>query len=230
VHYVVTEYGTAYLFGKSIRERAVALIEIAHPDFRESLLEEAKRLAYVPAHQKIRSRKAYPEEEEHRASLKDGRKVLIRPSRATDVDAIQELFYSLSEQDVYTRFFTNLTSLTADKAQHLCNMSYEEEMAFVAVWEEWGREIVVGSGCYYVDPATNLADVAYMIHPEAQGQGLGTILQQRLIEYGRKHGLRGFKADVLCENESMLAVMAKSGCQLSKRVVSGSYEITMLFP
>lgn len=42
VHYVITEYGIAYLFGKSIRERAVALIEVAHPRWREELLSAAK--------------------------------------------------------------------------------------------------------------------------------------------------------------------------------------------
>ena len=47
VHYVVTEYGTAYLHGKSIRERAEALIGIAHPDFQESLLKFAKERHYI---------------------------------------------------------------------------------------------------------------------------------------------------------------------------------------
>jgi acyl-CoA hydrolase len=37
VHYVVTEYGVAYLFGKNLRQRAKALINIAHPDDREAL-------------------------------------------------------------------------------------------------------------------------------------------------------------------------------------------------
>jgi len=41
VHYVVTEYGVAYLHGKNLRERAEALIEIAHPNFREDLLKAA---------------------------------------------------------------------------------------------------------------------------------------------------------------------------------------------
>lgn len=41
VHYVVTEYGVANLFGKNLKQRAKALIDIAHPDFRESLKEEA---------------------------------------------------------------------------------------------------------------------------------------------------------------------------------------------
>jgi acyl-CoA hydrolase len=40
VHYIVTEYGVAYLFGKNLRQRAKALIDIAHPDDRE-LLEQA---------------------------------------------------------------------------------------------------------------------------------------------------------------------------------------------
>nr|CDS24461.1 4 Hydroxybutyrate coenzyme A transferase [Echinococcus granulosus] len=50
VHYVVTEYGIAYLFGKTLRQRAHALIQIAHPDFRESLEKSAfERLKTMPA-------------------------------------------------------------------------------------------------------------------------------------------------------------------------------------
>ena len=43
VHYVVTEYGVAYLHGKSIRQRAEAMISIAHPRFRDGLYESACR-------------------------------------------------------------------------------------------------------------------------------------------------------------------------------------------
>jgi len=49
VHYVVTEYGVAYLFGKTLRERAQALIAIAHPDFREELEAKARELNLIPA-------------------------------------------------------------------------------------------------------------------------------------------------------------------------------------
>ena len=41
VHYIVTEYGIAYLFGKNLRQRAKALIEISHPDDREMLHKAA---------------------------------------------------------------------------------------------------------------------------------------------------------------------------------------------
>ena len=102
MHYVVTEYGIAYLFGKSIRERAVALIEVAHPRRREELLEAAKRLGYVPREQYLASQAAYPVHEERTVTLKNGAEVLIRPARAADAGALQALFHRLSPDDVYT--------------------------------------------------------------------------------------------------------------------------------
>ena len=229
VHFVVTEYGVAYLFGKSIRERALALIEIAHPDYRERLLEAAKEMGLLSTTQKLKSRSAYPAEEERTTTLKDGSEILLRPTRATDEAAMKKLFYSLTAEDIYTRFFTNLKSLTAERAQHLCTVDFENEMAFAAVVGEREEEIIVGSGCFYTDPSTNLADVAYMIHPDWQGKGLGTVLQERLIAYARTLGLRGFTADVLTENEKMLAVFKKSGCQVEARASSGVIEVTMIF-
>jgi acyl-CoA hydrolase len=48
VHYVVTEFGVAYLHGKNLRQRAEALIQVAHPKFREELAGEARRLGLIP--------------------------------------------------------------------------------------------------------------------------------------------------------------------------------------
>jgi 4-hydroxybutyrate CoA-transferase len=48
VHYVVTEFGVADLFGKTIRERVLALVAIAHPRFREELLAKAREMRYIP--------------------------------------------------------------------------------------------------------------------------------------------------------------------------------------
>jgi 4-hydroxybutyrate CoA-transferase len=47
VHYVVTEYGVADLYGKTIRQRAMSLIKVAHPEFREDLKKQAKELNYI---------------------------------------------------------------------------------------------------------------------------------------------------------------------------------------
>ncbi|MDM8549963.1 GNAT family protein [Desulfobacterales bacterium HSG2] len=98
---------------------------------------------------------------------------------------------------------TCLKSLSVDKAEHLCNVDYENEMAFVATIGEHENEQIVGSSCYFLNPTVNLAEVAYMIPAEWQGVGLGTLLQKRMAEYARIKGIRGFVADVLAENTKM---------------------------
>ena len=229
VHYVVTEYGTAYLFGRSLAERAVALIEIAHPERREALLTAAVESGLLPRSQTLRSRRAYPVEELRDAELRDGRKVTVRPTRTGDAAALQDLFFRLRPEDVRTRFFRQLRSLTDEMAQHLCGVTYEQEMAFAAVVGEPESERVVGSSCYFVDPRTGLADVAYMVDPEWQGVGLGSLLQMRTIEYARAHGVRGFTADVLSDNSAMLAVLRRSGCRVMSRTIDGVVELQLLF-
>ena len=226
---MITEYGTAYLFGRSTRERAISLIEIAHPEDRATLLEQAVGLGLVPPGQELRSRAAYPVGEERDVRLRDGREVVLRPTRAGDLRAMQELFFRLSEQDVRTRFFHKLTSLTDKAAHHLSSVGYEEEMAFAAVVGPAEGERIVGASSYYVDPATGLADVAYMIDPDWKGAGLGSLLHARTVEYARGHGVRGFTADVLVENAAMLRVFRHGDHGLSVTTSAGVHEVRMPF-
>lgn len=229
VRWVITEYGTAYLFGRSLAERAVALIEIAHPDFRAGLLEAAVQRGLVRPGQQLRSRTAYPVGEERRAELRDGRSLRIRPTRTGDRGTLQELFYRLSEEDVYTRFFHKLQSLTDQAAEYLCSVSYEDEMAFAAVIGPLEHERVVGLSCYYLNPATGLAEAAYMVDPDWQGVGLGSVLHARMVEYASHHGVRGFTADVLVENPSMLRVFKRGDHELAVTTSGGVHEVTMIF-
>jgi RimJ/RimL family protein N-acetyltransferase len=228
VHYVITEYGIAYLYGKTIRERALSLIEIAHPKFREALLDQARRLGYVRSDQILKSTTAYPSDEEREVVLKNQSVVLIRPSKASDVEGLQDIFYHLRPEDVRTRFFTRLSSLPVSKAQHLCNVDYEKEMAFVALAGDRENEKIVGSACYCVDPDVNMAEVAYMIRPEWHGLGLGKALQTRMVEYARSKGIRGFTADILEENEKMLSLIRMAGNVTLKQVFE-EYRVTVLF-
>ena len=229
VHWVVTEYGTAYLHGRSIAERAVALIEIAHPDHRDALVASAVERGILPSAPKLRSRAAYPVGEERTATLRDGRSLLVRPTLARDAGLLQDLFFRMRDEDVRTRFFRRLRSLTDEMAQHLCSVGYETEMAFAAVVGEREAERVVGTACYFADPSTGFADVAFMVDPAWQGTGLGSHLQDRMVEYGRGHGLRGFTADVLAENAPMLNVFRRSGLRMESHIDSGSFEVTLHF-
>ena len=211
VHYVVTEYGMAYLFGKSISERAVSLIEIAAPQFRPWLLEEAKRLGYLPASMTVNTLKPYLIEEERTVTLKDGGTVRLRPSRASDMDTFLELFHSLPEEDVYTRFFRFIRTLSYRQTEQLCNVNFDTNVAFMAVVGERENEKVVGSACYFLDPSSNVAEVQFTISPEWQGKGLGKALQNRLKEHAMAKGVRGFSASILTSNRKMIALARQAG-------------------
>jgi RimJ/RimL family protein N-acetyltransferase len=230
VHYVITEYGVAYLFGKSIRERAVALIEVAHPRWREDLLKAAKQLGYVQPEQYLASQAAYPVHEERRVELKDGAKVLIRPARATDAGALQALFHRLSPDDIYTRFFRRVRSLSYAELQTLCNVNHETEVAFLGVTGPRENEEIVGSGCYFLSPTTNLGEVGIMVAPEWQGAGLGTALLARLQEYAISRGVRGFVAEILPRNAAMLRLAAIASGTVTTSRDEDAVHVTILFP
>jgi acyl-CoA hydrolase/RimJ/RimL family protein N-acetyltransferase len=229
VHWVITEYGTAYLFGRSLAERAVALIDIAHPDDRKELLDAAIERGLVGPEQQLRSRTAYPVAQVRDVRLRDGRQVCLRPTRTSDTRAMQDLFYRLSEEDRETRFLHKLSSLTDTAAQHLCSVDYLEEMAFAAVVGPSERERIVAASCYYLSPASGLAEVAYMVDPDWQGVGLGGVLHARLVEYAREHGARGLTADVLLGNSRMMRVFKGGDYSLRRRTEGGVQEVTMRF-
>lgn len=229
VHYVVTEYGIAYLFGKSIRERATALIELAHPQFRPELFAQAQALGYLSADQTLQNLRAYPVEEELTVTLKDGRTVMLRPALSSDAQGIRNLFHHLSEADVYTRFFRHVRGLSNAEVQRLCNVNYENEVAFVATAGTREAPRIVGQSCYFINPTSNLADTAFMVHPDWQGYGLGTALQSRMVEHAKKRGLRGFVADVLPGNTRMLR-LARNGTQaVQMEKTEDSVHLTQLF-
>lgn len=229
VRWVITEYGMAYLFGRSLSERAIDLIEIAHPDDRAELLEAAVELGLVEPRHRLRRRSAYPVAEERDVRLRDGREVRIRPTRTGDFRALQDLFYRLPEEDVETRFMQTLTALTDVAAQNLCSVDYEDDMAFAAVLGPPEHERVVATSAYFLNQATGLAEVAYMVDPEWQGAGLASLLHARMAEYARARGVRGFVAEVLARNAAMLRVFQRGDHRTDIDSGYGSCEVTMLF-
>ena len=211
VHYVVTEFGIAYLHGKSIRERALSLIAISHPDFRDALLDEGKRLGYLDASCTINSAFPYPVEDELRVDLRNNKSMNIRPATVSDAGGVKSLFYGMPAGDRYTRFFRQVKALSTNEVQKLCNLDYKHSVAFVAVQGERENEQVVGHASYFVNPSTNLAETAFMVGSAWQGTGLGGALQRRLMDHAKRRGVRGFEAEILPENTKMVK-LARSCC------------------
>ena len=212
VQYVVTEYGIAYLHGKSLRERALSLIAISHPNFRDALIDEGKRLGYLEASCTVNSAFPYPVEDELKVALRNNKTLNIRPATVSDAGGVKSLFYGLPADDRYTRFFRQVKALSTNEVQKLCNLDYQNSVAFVAVHGEREHEQVVGHASYFVNPSTNLAETAFMVGSAWQGTGLGGALQRRLVAHAKGRGIRGFEAEVLPENTKMVK-LARSCCE-----------------
>ncbi len=229
VHYVVTEYGVADLWGKSVRERAMALIQIAHPKFREQLLEEAKRAHLVYQDQILLPEARYPREWERIEPSKDGTGVYLRAVKPTDEAMMKELFYTCSEQSLYERYFQVVKAMPHEKLQRVVNVDYENEMSVVARMREGGHERIVGVASYSLNRATNTADVAFLVHDEYQARGVGTLLLQHLLRIARSKGVAGFTADVLAHNHAMLKVFHKTGCEMKSSLEDSVYHLEFFF-
>jgi acyl-CoA hydrolase len=231
IHYVVTEYGIAYVHGKSIRDRAMMLISIAHPNFREELLEAAKKQGYIYRDQTLPA-VLYPKEYEINWVDKKNTQLFFRPVKATDERAIQELIYELPEQDIYTRFFHSLKSFSHKVAMPLAAIDYNDRMAIAAVIgkaEPESREEIVAIGRYINDPNTRYAEVAFTTHQDWQDRGIGTFLLQYLIRIAKEKNIAGFTADVLSRNKPMMQVFAKSGYPMTTHLDTGVYELKINF-
>lgn len=211
VHYVVTEYGIASLHGRSVRERALELIHIAHPNFREQLLKEARdakmvsptQIALPPGLQ------PYPRKFEVDYEGRDALKIHVRPIRPTDEGLLRELFYSHAPSTIYQRYFTQLKRLPAEAGQRMVTLDYESNMALVAEipWE--GRIWLIGVARYTRDTATDLADIALVVQEDFRQHGLATFLLRHLAKVALEQGIVGFRADVLPENLAMVKTFQK---------------------
>jgi len=231
VHYVVTEYGIAYLHGKNIRERAMELIAIAHPKFRSWLIEEAKRNNMIYQDQAFIPGKAgeYPEDLEIYRVTRDGVEVLLRPVKISDEPLIKDFFYSLSDKSLYRRFVSSRQDMPHDRLQDFVVIDFTKEIVILAMIAGEDKEILTGVGQYSLNPGTHHAEVAFVVKDEYQKQGIGTELLSYLTQLAKRQGLHGFTAEVLAENKPMMHVFEQAGFDIERSVSSGVYELTMSF-
>ena len=231
LHYVVTEYGIAYLHGKNMRERAMELMRVAHPKFRPWLLREAKARnlvyrdqAYVPG-----KRGEYPEHLETYRTTKLDQEVLLRPVRISDEPLLKDFFYALSDQSIYQRFISSRKDMPHERLQEFVVIDYTSEMVILAVMTVDEHEVVAGVGQYGIDAQTHTAEVALVVRDDVQKRGVGTELLNYLTLLARKEGLLGFTAEVLIENRPMMRLFERAGFSIDKKRGAGVYELKMLF-
>lgn len=226
IHYVVTEYGIAYLHGKNIRERALALISIAHPKFRAQLLEEAKAHRYIYGDQ-LMPVGIYPCELETTITFR-GERVFFRPIKATDESMIQDLFYTLSDRSIYQRYFSALRVLSHQTAQTMTTLDYEKEMAIVGLVRERDRERIIAVGRYgLLGESSDLAEMAFTVRDDWQNIGIGTFLLHYLVQIAGEREISAFTAEILETNGPMLSILNNCDYPVEYKYDDGVYITTM---
>jgi acyl-CoA hydrolase/GNAT superfamily N-acetyltransferase len=231
VHYVVTEYGAAFLHGKSIRERALALVQIADPKFRPWLLAEAKTRHMVSADQIELPVWApvYPEEMERWIELRDGSRAFMRPLKLTDEALLRDMFYRLSSESVHHRFFRMIKALPREKLHEFLRVDYDADMALVVLTGAGEDAQMIGIAHYRKDSPTNFADAAFLVRDDWQGKGVGTALMNALVESARAKRMAGFTADVLQQNSGMLRIFHKCGYAIESELEGGTFRLRIPF-
>lgn len=231
VDMVVTEYGVANLKGRTVRERAQALIDIAHPEDRERLVEDAKRHNILYRDQIYLPQCAFllPADISTRKSFKGGVEVRFRHIKPSDEEEMRRLFYRFSDRSVYYRYFSPIKTMPHAKMQQYVNVDCNRICSIVALVGPPDGERIIAEARFVKERTRPYGDVAFVVDEEYQGIGIASYMLEMLIRLAKERGLQGFVADVLASNKSMLKVFEKSGLPVKANLSSGAYEVTMPF-
>ena len=230
VHYVVSEYGAVNLFGKSLQERVIAMITIAHPDFREELFEAAKKRGLIGVERSLGEavKAVYPVRLEETIDV-NGEEITIRPAKPVDERRIQEHYYSLPKEDVVSRFFGQKTIFARKDVEIRSQIDYVNSLTLVAVVGEFGFGQIVGVAESMRLKTINMAEVAFSISPEYQGKGLGKLFLHKLASAARESGIAGLIAYTFPSNQAMINLFRTMPYKVKKQLEDGELVLTCRF-
>ncbi|MBU3953761.1 MAG: GNAT family N-acetyltransferase, partial [Proteobacteria bacterium] len=210
VQFVATEYGVVNLFGKTLQERALALISIAHPDFRDELFSKAKKLDLIDVERKFKQaiKGIYPLKYEETIEI-NGIPITFRPAKPVDQRGIQEHYYTMNRGDIVSRFFHEKKSFVHDQIETTYEIDYINDLTIVATTGELGFEKIIAVGEYFRNTIINMAEVAFSVSREYQGMGIAQILQEKLASAAKDNGIKGLIAYTSPQNKGMIRLFNK---------------------
>ncbi len=232
VDVVVTEYGSISLYGRTVRERTMALISISHPRFRQKLLEEAKKLHYVDSGQIISPESGciYPYQYEFTHIFPDGLEVLFRPVHPLDARSIQQMFYKLSDEVKRYRYHGAISCLSDEVAQVLSNIDYNKDMAILAVIGPRSNQQIIAEARYHYNPTNNMGDFDFLVTEDYKGRGIGFLLANYLLKIAYAKGLSGLYGEILLSNAAVIHLLTLAWPTAEKSFYAGICRFTVRFP
>jgi GNAT superfamily N-acetyltransferase len=159
-------------------------------------------------------------------SLRDGRRVEIRALTPEDQVGLLAAIDRTSARSLYRRFFGAKRDFSDKEVAFFLNIDFADHVALVAVVEEEGRAVIIAGG-RYVAERPGVAEVAFAVIDEYQGQGIGAALLRHLAKIARGAGLKEFTAEVLPDNIPMLKVFEKSGLKFRTKRESGAVHVAL---
>ncbi len=211
VNFVITEYGIAELQGKSIYQRVMELAQIAHPKFREQLIDVAKQRHYIFSDQLPPSTEDLLFLEGYKSiyTLKNGKAAEFRPLLPSDEIAYRNFFYSLQEKTIYMRFFYRMRSFSHEVVQkHWASVDYHKNMSIIGLVQKGGHKEIIAIGTYAYE-RDQQAEIAFVVREDYQGMGVASYLLAVLEKIAKKNQYSQFSATVLRENAAMIQVFKK---------------------
>jgi len=210
-YYIVTEYGIAELQGKGIYQRVIEMAQIAHPKFREELIEQAKERHYIFADQLplVEDDLLFLEGYKESKELRDGQTVEFRPLLTSDEFDCRNFFYSLQEETIYYRFFYRMKVFSHEVVQRQwAGIDYRKNMSMLGLVHRGSHKEIIAIGSY-ADDKDNRAEVAFVVREDYQNFGIGTYLLDMLERIAKENNYVGFTASALRENAAMIHVFRK---------------------
>jgi acyl-CoA hydrolase/GNAT superfamily N-acetyltransferase len=228
---VVTEYGVAYLEGRTVRERAQALIDIAHPDDRAGLVEAARNRKIVYPNQIFiaESARLYPSEITAVHVFRGNNKVRFRAIRPSDEEDMRHLFYRFSDEAVYYRYFHSVRSMPHAKMQEYVNVDWNQIISIVGLVGEEKNGRVIAEARYIKIPGSAYAEIVFVVDEDYQRLGIASFLYGMLIRLARERGVKGFVADVLFSNTGMMHVFQKGDLPVKAHLEGGVFNLAIPF-
>jgi GNAT superfamily N-acetyltransferase len=126
-------------------------------------------------------------------TLKDGRRVVLRPIRPDDVERTERFLEQLSPPSKHFLFLGGISKLSDDALRRLCDPDHANDMAFVALEADASRGSAprqIGVSRYAGASSPQGAEISVAVADEWQHRGLGKRLLTHLIDYARAHGVK----------------------------------------
>lgn len=147
-----------------------------------------------------------------RSETWNGRAIVIRPIRPEDEAQHRSFLASLDAEDVRMRFFSVRKDMPHSELARLTQIDYDREMAFIAeATDAQGITETLGVARSVADPDNVEAEFAVIIRSDLKGQGLGTLLLERVIQHARSRSTGRLVGLVLRENTRMMRLCAALG-------------------